>query len=468
MSSVTATCNEEDLNVHHEEIPTAFSQEFEEILDDLKLINRSKEPIFQSLFIDKMPKWRTLHYLLTLHHIKNAVKAIDEACPLLMMLGPIKESPKQTYIHFIKKLRASLSHLSMEHSLKEVCYKFYTSNDLHVFCKKLIQLMKKSVPVEAINDDIFTRLYQTRKQIVEAPKFLKTSFFHSICQFMVGQFHLNYDPQIQENIPYKLFEIPIKEKAIQVIRMGTPTQENYLAPFTQKAQVNNEFMGFIEFLAKINKKHIYFNFQNKIPTWWGRNEAPRCRALETFASHYPQTLYFITLPKNTLFYHQEGIFETLDDAASFKTNFLDEILSPDLGFGFVNAERFVYQDNFLEKIIHFVHRSYFDDKYRLNHEERRIFIELTYLEIEKALINHIQPDSVNFSCKDGIDRAGGGTALYYFDLYLKNKTDFSENEIQNLEAILFAPALLVKKRAIIKNRFDRFISAAKHISRITS
>jgi hypothetical protein len=385
----------------------------------------------------------------------------------LKILGPIKKSPKQTYIDFVKQLRTSLDHLKQEDSSKEVCYRFYTSNDLNVFCNKLIQLMKKSVLIEAISDDLFTRLYQTRKQIVKAPKFLKTSFFNTICQFIVGQFHFNYDPQIQENIPYKLFEIPAKEKVIQVIRMGTQTQENYLAPLTQTAQVNSEFMGFIEFLAEANKKHLYFNFQNKIPTWWGRNEAPRCRALEAFASKHPQVLYFITLPKNTLFYHQEGPFETLDDAGYFKTNFLDEILSPDLGFGFINAEEFVYKDDFFKKIINFVHQSYFNDKNQLNHQERKIFIELTYLEIEKALINFIQPDTVNLTCKDGIDRAGGALALLYFDLYLKNKSNYSERDVQNLEAILFAPALLVKKRAIIKNRFERFISAAKHISRIT-
>lgn len=450
--------------MYSEETPTSFSVEFDEILTDLKRVEAMKEPFFQALFVDQNPTWRKLRYLIILHNINHSLKDIKEHSHLIKDIEKIKASPENTYINFIKNLRNFKDNTQFQ----EACYRFFTSIHMHHFCKKVVQLMKKSVKIETVEDDLFTRLLQTRKQILKAPRVLKIPFAHSIWQFIVGQFNLNYDPQTQENTPYNLFEIKTDKKNIQVIRMGTQTHENYLSLFTQSAKVNIEFEGFANHLVKNKKRHIYFNFQNKIPTWWGRNEAPRCRALEDFAKKYKEHLYFITLPKNTLFYHQEGSFEQIDDAELFKSLFVKESQSYEGGFGFINAEDLIESDKIFEKITNNVHKNHFDSKIKLTLSERKDFIELTYLELEKWLINHLNPDTVNLTCKDGIDRAGGATALLYFDLFLKHKSPLTESEIQDLEAVLFAPAILVKKRAITKNRFDRFISAAKHLSRMPS
>jgi hypothetical protein len=449
-----------------EENPTSFSIEFDEILDDLKRVEGSKEPFFQAAFVDQYPSWRKLRYLIALHHIKQSTIELDTQQRLTASLEKIKENPENSYIAFVKVLRKLHENEPLSSLNQEMCYRFYTSIHMHHFCKKVVQLFKKSVKIEPIEEDLFTRLTLTRKQITKAPRSIKIPFAHSIWQFIVGQFNLNYDPQVQENTPYILFEMIGKDKNIQVIRMGTQTYEGYFSLFSQTANVNKEFEGFVNYLLANKKKHIYFNFQNKIPTWYGRNEAPRCRALEEFASKYQECLYFVTLPKNTLFYHQEGPFEALDDAKIFKENFIIESKNLDGGFSFINIEELITSDKIINKIIDEVHLKHFDNKPQLSLEERKNFIELTYLELEKWLIIHINPDSINLTCKDGIDRAGGASALLYFDLYLKHLKELNESQIQDLEAILFAPALLVKKRAITKNRFDRFISAAKHLSRI--
>jgi hypothetical protein len=451
-----------------DEYPSSFFIELNEILNDIKHSKSIKEPFFKSFFIDGNPLWRKLKYSLLIHQIEKLMQNNPSFDEILKSAASSNTKDEKHFTDIIKKIRKSLKTNPLDKYLMAGIFKIYCTINLDVFCKKIVELMKKSVTFDVSSNDLFTRLSQTRKQICNAPRSLKIPFLDEIMQFLKGQFNINYDPFIQENTPYKLFEIPLKDKFATVIRMGTQTFENPFAPFTQKAYITEEFKAFIGFVKASNNYHLYFNFQNNVPSWIGCNEAPRCRALKEFAQENSNCFYFITLPKDTSFYNQEGFLMKQEDAEKFKETFKKEYFNPYGGFDFINLDKHLDPYNLLCNIIEEVHRIFFDSKPVLKFIDRLNFIEITYLELEKHLINLLSPNTLNFTCKDGIDRAGGASALYYYDMHFKNKRDLAEHEVQELEAILFAPALLVKKRAIRSDRFNRFISAAKHLSRFTS
>ncbi|MDR3623912.1 MAG: hypothetical protein P4L16_02095 [Chlamydiales bacterium] len=497
-----------------DEFPTQASIEFSELVNNVHLIEESKEPIFSALFLDKKPLWRALRYRLLLKNLKHSIEqesllflSIQEkntlykkTSALLKLLNSYKEKEdRKVYLTFIKAYRCLLKGSEYQQNssprsnkmLQHIAKAFFTEVDHHLFCNKLTEIMKRagsfqlkllnkseydqdarflqwdwflrspsknSEGFQHISEDtkhFYNDLLSARASIEHAPHALRIPFFAMLWQFMQGQLNLHYDPYTQENTPYKLFETSNK---IPIIRMGTPTIETIFAPFTKSAAITNEFLAFLDAYKAMNKCHLYINLQNRNEAHFGRNEAPRCKAIEALSVQYPGTIIVLTLAKNTAFYHQEEQFTDIDNAQLFKTELLNQTKSTDGGFYFGDLPEELTSDKFFLSHIDYVHTTFFADKALLKRNERLDFIELFYLELEKCYLNSLAIASCNISCKDGIDRAGGANALLYLDLLPKTK----EN-LNYLQSVLFAPALLVKKRAITKGRFDRFITTAMRL-----
>lgn len=437
-------------------------QEFTEIIQDLHHVENRKEPIFSALFIDGKPHWRRARYSVILKDLnikfhENPRKAYTHHLSALRKkLTTHRYS--QTLAHFSKASKEDQDHVT---DVQNEVIQFFTTIDYHKFCKALVHLMQRAGKAPR-SSDFISHLQNTRISIENAPHLIRLPIASIILQFLKGQFNFHYDPYMQENTPYRLFDYPHPEKTIPVLRMGTPTFEGFLAPLTETAVVTHEFEGFLEAYRLQNKKHLYINLQNRNPGWHGWNEAPRCKVLEALGKKFPETITVITLAKNTSFYHQVALFAKMDDAAVFKEAFLEQLYHKEGGFYFEQMPTLVASDNIFISLMDKVHETHFQNKTHLNKTERLAFIEFVYLEIEKYCIDTIKPDTLNISCKDGIDRAGGATALLYFDTFLRGK-ELNDDMISDLEAILFAPALLVKKRPITENRFLRFINAVSHL-----
>lgn len=408
-------------------------EEFAEILEDFQRIESRKEGFFSALFVDHQPLWRQFRYKLLVKNLNIQTETL----------------PKKAFNSFLHEIRRK--------ELHEEALALFTKVEFKSFCKAIVHLMKRIGKAER-GDDLFQTLQNTREAIQNTPNALRLPLFSTFCQFVRGQVNFRFDPYMQENTPYILFHY----NNIPVIRMGTPTCEGYFAPITETAHITKEFELFLQSYKKRGLKHLYINLQNRVPQMLGKNEAPRCRALEALAEQYPDTFTLVTLTKNSSFYSQEGLFEHLDDAAKFKEQLLQQLFLEDSGFFFDQIPLLLESDQIFASLIQKVHTQIFAGKQILNQEERRAFIELFYLELEKYLIDLIKPNSLNISCKDGIDRAGAATSLLYFDTHLKGKK-LTDEEVLDLEAILFAPALLVKKRPILENRFRRFMSAARYL-----
>ncbi|MEI6531784.1 MAG: hypothetical protein WCN87_03075, partial [Chlamydiota bacterium] len=243
------------------------------------------------------------------------------------------------------------------------------------------------------------------------------------------------------------------------IRMGTPTHEKLFSCITHKAYVNEEFHAFLESYMLKKEKHLNITLQNRLSGGPGYNESPRCLALENLALHYPENLVIITLNKNGSLWHQDGKFLILHNSRAFKDAIIDDMLGKKGGYHFSHH----IHHSSLNKLTELIHEEFFASRHVLSLEERKDFIELLYTHIIEYLLETMHPDSVNITCKDGIDRAGTSSALYFVYHHLKRKGSLSAAQIAHLKTILFAPALLVKKRPPTYERFRRFQSCANRL-----
>lgn len=87
---------------------------------------------------------------------------------------------------------------------------------------------------------------------------------------------------------------------------------------------------------------------------------------------------------------------------------------------------------------------------KCNAEERQaILFEFVKFKLPKYINDQLNPETINFTCKDGIDRGGVNTLWYEFRLRLELGETMTEEEFnKNLDA----PALLVKNRPANENR----------------
>ena len=80
------------------------------------------------------------------------------------------------------------------------------------------------------------------------------------------------------------------------------------------------------------------------------------------------------------------------------------------------------------------------------------------------MLQELRAETYNNPCKDDIDRGGVGNGYLFLNL-LKllaiEQKELSSALVREAEGVLFAPALTVKKREVIKHRFNDLTNALK-------
>lgn len=426
--------------------------EFQDILAEFA--STKKGSFFSDLLIDHHPAWRKVRYKLVLDSLKRAFPERKGA--LCSLLHRHFTSPENHYRTFIKALRQAYTHSQEMPLLHEMVCHLFLKIDYSHFASTLVEQMEKAGhATQKTTGNFLDHLADTWKGINQAPRHLRLPIFAMTTQFLRGQFNVKFDPFLQENTPYHLFDAA----NTTFIRMGTPTKEGLLASLTRRAVVNEEFQAFIESYEEKGKRHLYINLQDRLRGHPGYDEAPRCKALEDLALHHPKSFLIVSLNKNIAFWHQSGHFASLSSVAEFKNEFLEQLIAP--GYHFCKEAHITKE--LLKKLLTLVHEEFFANSRELLLAERQDFVEIFYTLLIEYLLETLKPASVNITCKDGIDRAGTSSALFFLYSRLKEKAHLSPADISHLKAILFAPALLVKKRPPTYHRFCRFQSAAKRL-----
>lgn len=258
--------------------------------------------------------------------------------------------------------------------------------------------------------------------------------------------HPGFDPLINGNLPYVLFEIG---KQVKVIHIPTPT----IQEMVHKVRIAEEFRAFLRHLHDQKKAHLIINLQDR--TSW--KEHARSTALETLQNEaeFFETVHTVTLAKNTDFYNQEAPY-TSHDVKEFIAQFKEQLSSESCGFYFPKEIKKALFDGVIDEIIKRVHKHYFSSKNTLSRRERCTFIDLCYHFIILKLIEITNVDSLSFTCKDGIDASASQELLLYVSQ--------SGTDKDKLLQIATVPSFLHRERLMLPDIFLRTLKAIEVIT----
>lgn len=273
-----------------------------------------------------------------------------------------------------------------------------------------------------------------------------------------------YDASYLGDVPSIAYKYPIKVndtvKDVKIIRTPAVTRDtarNEQGNLT-KVKIVEEFVGFLDSYKKQNKVHVYINLMHRVGS-----EGIRSKAIERLEERYPDTFHAITLTKDHSFYWQNDVYYALNDAAAFKAEFLNQMFetnpchyhwSPALGLDWKEKCR---------AIIEQVHIKSFGGEGELSQQQRMDFIEVAYTEIIEAILEKLQPDSANESCKSCIDRGASALGEQYAKRCHSQRQEWTEKRRKRLAAVTLAPAILAMNRVLQPPRMPRMQSATAHI-----
>jgi hypothetical protein len=270
-----------------------------------------------------------------------------------------------------------------------------------------------------------------------------------------------FDPVIQGNIPMQLFEIHAKNKQIHFLKVPCPTRQHMI----NKAEILDEMRGFLRYYNTTSpkQKHLMINLQDR--TSW--KEFIRCKALEEMQKNaeFNPALVVVTLAKNTDFYSQANEYEEVDRTNVFFAILLKQLEQAEgYGFYFPSSFKSVELCGFAAALIPIIHRHFFEKKEILTRREREDFIEIFYQFIVLKLIDHYNPTTVSFTCKDAIDTGAAASALFFAFIHLLQGGFEEKQEIDYFRWLLYAPSLFVRERALDPERFNRVLTALERFS----
>jgi len=266
-----------------------------------------------------------------------------------------------------------------------------------------------------------------------------------------------FDPMAQLNNPSQLYTLSSGEMHVSCIQVPSPTVQVNLV----HAEVAPEFSSFIRSLSapQRNQRHLLINLQDR--TSWLSHA--RCVTLEEMqqADFASSSLQVVTLPKTTEFYLQSGSYKQWDDATEFKKLLQSQVEGGEqCGFYFppqIDQKQLL---KFTREAIQVIHTVFFADKQRLEVKNRQDFIEIFYQMLTLKLIEEFKPDTLSFTCKDGVDVGPVASAeLFAFLRMMNDPSSFTKQEQDFLLWMLYAPALGMRERAIASEGLNRMLSA---------
>ncbi len=274
-----------------------------------------------------------------------------------------------------------------------------------------------------------------------------------------GTYHF-FDPIAQENLPSQLYTITLKDqKMVNVHIPGITYQE-----FIHKAVVDEDFKGLLRALNhsyKNQTKHLIFNLQDR--TSW--KEHSRCMAVEDLQKQpeFVKSLAVVTLNYDTEFFHQLAPYHEDNQTEVFIQHLKEHITDENAGFSYPPLVKKALFPQFLDKVVALVHHTFFSGKNVLQRDRRLDFIMIVYLFLQLKILELVKPTSFSMTCKDSLDTGGTANALFYAFFQLVDKGECSTQDHECLNLLLYAPALFVRERLLLTERFNRMLSALKII-----
>lgn len=266
-----------------------------------------------------------------------------------------------------------------------------------------------------------------------------------------------FDPIWEHDLPCQMFALFTEEQRILNVRMPCPIHQEFI----NKVSVNEEFKAFLRALKEspVIHRHLVINFQDK--TAW--KEHARAMAMEDLQKikDFSDNISVVTLSKDCDFYHQNEPYASENHAAVFINSFVENLEGEGFGYYFPENVREHLSIGFFHGIIDAVHRVFFNERNVLTRDQRCDFIEITYLFIILKLIEIIKPESFTLMAKDGIDLASTANTFLFIFMKMLNHEDITQNDLDFLRMMQYAPSLMLRERVLIHDHFNRMVSALR-------
>lgn len=266
-----------------------------------------------------------------------------------------------------------------------------------------------------------------------------------------------YDPFFQGNIPNRLFTFEMDSKHVENVRIPAPVHQEFI----DKPLVTEEFKGFLRGNVKKNKMHLLINLQDK--TSW--REYARCMLLEDLQKNkeFTKNLTVVTLAKDTEFYHQLAPYSEDNHAHTFIKQLKEQFFDESCGFFFPEHIKKSLYPKFVDGVIDAIHRMFFGGKNVILRSQRLDFIEIFYLFLEIKLIELVHPDTMSYTCKDAVDIGAAASAQLFVFLNWLNEEHLSKEGVEQLNLMLYVPAIMNRERPMLPDVFHRMQKALRVI-----
>lgn len=324
--------------------------------------------------------------------------------------------------------------------------------------QNLMQQGESLVPQEKGNKEIWNQLAEGYTALAKLLQRHPNGPLLKVIEMIGENAFQAFDSILQHNIPNQLFDLYAQNKRIAFLRIPAPIYQEFI----NRAIVNAEFRGFLRsHQAEAQRKHLLINLQDR--TSW--REHVRCLALEELQNQpeMEDVICVVTLATHTDFYHQLSPYHQVNQVQLFKEQFKELLLDEHAGYYFPPSINRKGLTEFIDETFKVIHRTFFSSKNVLTRENRLDFIEIFYWFLELKLIEWSEADSVSLTSKDAIDMGESDSAGIFVLLKWLNNQEWTKEDAEHLNFMLYAPALLIRERVMLPDRFNRFLSALKAI-----
>ncbi len=327
----------------------------------------------------------------------------------------------------------------------------------HVMIQSIDSLSEEQQKKEESASSISTRLARDYTALQKAVRNHPNGPLNKVLSVIQDGRYQAFDSLFQLNLPQNLFNLSHENHAIHMLRLPAPTHQEFI----HKVHVTEEFKGFLRSHSEhLNEgKHLLINLQDR-SSW---REFYRSKALEELqnSEEFGHAITIATLAVDSDFYQQLTPYHEDNKYETFKAHFKEQIKDEMCGFYFPSEIQRKIGDKWINDTMDNIHKVFFEGKNVLPRERRLDFIELFYLFLEMKMVDIVNPSSLSFTCKDGIDIGIVNTSLLYLFLKIINGQSFEEEEIDFINTMVHAPALSVRERLVLPERFNRMVSAIR-------
>lgn len=271
----------------------------------------------------------------------------------------------------------------------------------------------------------------------------------------------HFDTIEQQNLPDYNYSLLLPRQKVDCLRLPSPTRQEFI----HKATLFPEFYNFLHSYlhGHAQEHHLLINLQDR--TAW--NEHVRSVTLEEFGKKLKKgkkcALTVVTLAKDTDFYHQSDAYLNVNQAEEFIDLFEEQLESGLGGFYFSSEIKQAVIGKWSKAAMKAIHEVFFQSRNVLTRSARCVFIDLFYLLLTLKLIEITHASSFSFTCKDGVDTGPAASAMLPAFVSLLNGVKWTPFDQENLDVVLFAPALFMRERMVHLDRLDRVVGAINHV-----